>query len=281
MLAYRHGFHAGNHADVLKHAVLLGVLDYLQRKPSGITCVDTHAGAVVHELDGPFAQRTREHETGIGRLWAQPPASPLLARYRAAVAAHNPGGVLRRYPGSPSLVMAALRAQDRLRLFELHPTEAEGLAAACRGRHPQIMVRHDDGFAGLKAVLPPPTPRALVLIDPSYEDKRDYTRVVEAVREALRRCATAAVLIWYPLLADGRAAAMVRRLTRLRPSSWLDARLMVRAPSAEGFGMHGSGMFVINPPWVLPGALAEALPELVARLGQDAQAGQQLAYRID
>ena len=281
MLSYRHGFHAGNHADVLKHAVLLELLAYLQRKDGGISCVDTHAGAIDHALDSDFAQKNREYETGVARIWGATPRSELLQRYRQAIADHNPDGILRRYPGSPALMDARLRPQDRLRLFELHPTEAADLSAAFAGRRPPVVVTRGDGLAGLRAALPPTTPRALVLIDPAYENKRDFRGVVDALRESLRRFATGVYMVWYPLLPGSDTRQLPSRLRRLQPSAWLDVQLSVRRPNPAGYGMHGSGVFVINPPWTLPAQLQAALPEMLEYLAQDDRAGHRLQHRID
>lgn len=277
MLSYRHVFHAGNHADVLKHAVLLAALDYLNRKDKPYWVVDTHAGAGGYRLDAGRATSHAEYADGIGRLWQAPDLPPLLARYVAAVRTDNADGVLRRYPGSPLLALRTMRPADRLRLFELHPADVkllgQALAAAAPDAQQRVQIRQEDGFAGLKALLPPPPRRGLVLIDPSYEDKRDYAAVVAAVKDGLQRFATGAFMVWYPLLQKNESIALAGKLKKLAPD-WLHATLAVQAPAADGLGMHGSGVFLANPPWTLAAELKSSLPWLkeTLKLGADATA---------
>jgi 23S rRNA (adenine2030-N6)-methyltransferase len=272
MLSYRHVFHAGNHADVLKHATLLAVLDYLNRKDKPYWVIDTHAGAGGYRLDAGRAQSHAEHADGIGRLWAHGDLSPLLARYVAAVRIDNPDGRLKRYPGSPLLALRAMRPADRLRLFELHPADVKLLAQAITGAAPDAQkrtaIRQEDGFAGLKALLPPPPRRGLVVIDPSYEDKRDYAQVVTALKEGLQRFPTGTYFVWYPLLQRNESIQLAGKLKKLAPD-WLNATLTVQAPAANGLGMHGSGVFVINPPWTLAEELRATLPWLADTLALD------------
>jgi len=269
MLSYRHVFHAGNHADVLKHAVLLAVLAYLNQKEKPYWVIDTHAGAGGYRFDAGRAKSHAEYVDGIGRLWERSDLPPLLADYVAAVRADNPDGQLKRYPGSPLLAFNAMRPTDRLRLFELHPADVKLLAQAITGAAPdaqkRVQIRQEDGFAGLKALLPPPPRRGLVVIDPAYEDKRDYTRVVEALKEGLQRFPTGTYLLWYPLLQKNESIQLAGKLKKLAPE-WLNATLTVKAPSPDGMGMHGSGVFLINPPWTLAAVLKETLPWLAATL---------------
>jgi 23S rRNA (adenine2030-N6)-methyltransferase len=273
MFSYRHAFHAGNHADVLKHVVLVQLLRHLAAKDTPFWVIDTHAGAGVYALEGAWASKRGEFAEGIGRLWTRQDAPPPVADYLAAVRAANPDGVLRHYPGSPFIALQHLRERDRLRLFELHGNEHDVLAAhiAAAGRHAsrRTIVAAADGFTGLQALLPPPPRRGLVLIDPSYEDKRDYTRVADALRGALTRFATGCHAIWYPQVQRREPAELVRTLTRMPDLKWLHATLTVRTPSPDGLGLHGSGMFVVNPPWTLPAAMQACLPWLAEVLGQD------------
>lgn len=280
MLSYRHAFHAGNHADVLKHAVLLGVLDYLNQKDKPWWYVDSHAGAGLYDLSGAYAGKNAEYETGIGRLWGRNDLPPLLAHYVALVRGLNPDDRLRRYPGSPWLAFDRAREEDRLRLFELHSTEQRLLTEAFVGAGRQVKVEAMDGYDGLKSVLPPPPRRAFTLIDPSYEEKRDYPRTVEALKDSLKRFPGGIYAVWYPLLQKPDARMLPDRLRAARPASWLQVSLTVHAPAADGFGMHGSGLFIANPPWSLPEQLQETLPYLVKRLGQDAGAGFTLEHEI-
>lgn len=284
MFSYRHAFHAGNHGDVLKHAILVQALDYFTRKDSAFWVIDTHAGAGLYALDGDWAHQSGEAAGGLERLLnaARPPK--LIERYLQALAAFNPEGAIRRYPGSPCLALHALRPQDRLRLFELHPTEIDVLDATlkrqARDRHRQVMIEHSDGFAGLQRLLPPPSRRAIVLIDPSYEDKQDYRHVLHAVQGGLRRFAQGSYFVWYPLVQRIQAHELPRALKRL-PVTWLDVSLTVRKPSADGLGMHGSGVFIVNPPWTLQEELRDALPWLKDALAQDAHAHFQLEHSAD
>jgi 23S rRNA (adenine2030-N6)-methyltransferase len=264
MLAYRHGFHAGNHGDVLKHVVLVHLLNHLGQKPVPLLCVDTHAGSGLYLLADRFAQTTGEHEQGIGKLWSRVDAPAAVADYLALVRRFNPDGALRQYPGSPAIAQALLRPRDRLHLFELHPSDFKALTAHF-GREQGCRVALGDGFEALRSQLPPVSRRSLVLIDPSYELVADYTRVVVCVRDALARFAQGVYLIWYPIVRRSAAAQLPARLTRLAraaPKGWLHASLTVGEPDEEGFGMSGSGVVVINPPHTLRTALADALPWL-------------------
>lgn len=265
MLSYRHVFHAGNHADVLKHTVLLAVLDYLNQKDKPYWVIDTHAGAGGYRLDAGRATTHAEYEDGVGRLWQRSDLPPLLARYVAAIRADNPDGRLKRYPGSPLLAFHSMRPGDRLRLFELHPADvkllAQNIAGAAPDAQKRAAIRQEDGFAGLKVLLPPPPRRGLVLIDPAYEDKRDYLRVVETLKEGLQRFPSGTYLVWYPLLQKNESIQLAAKLKKLAPD-WLHATLTVQPPAPDGLGMHGSGVFLINPPWTLAAALKQTLPWL-------------------
>jgi len=278
MLSYRHVFHAGNHADVLKHAVLLAVLDHFNQKDKPYWLIDTHAGAGGYRLDAGRATTHAEFSEGIGRLWEHPNLPPLLARYVAAVRADNAEGKLRRYPGSPLLALRAMRPADKLRLFELHPADVkllgQAIAAATPDAQKRVQIKQEDGFAGMKALLPPPSRRGLVLIDPAYEDKRDYAAVVTAVKEGLQRFATGTFMVWYPLLQKNESITLAGKLKKLAPD-WLNATLTVQPPNPDGIGMHGSGVFLVNPPWTLAAVLKETLPWLaeVLKVGADGTAG--------
>ena len=279
MLAYRHAFHAGNHADVLKHAVLVAALRHMNQKDKAWRLVDTHAGAGAYALQGEQAGKLGEYRQGIARLWDEAPLPPLLHDYREQVRAANPDGALAVYPGSPCIARGLMREQDQLRLYELHPSDHALLAQAFDGDR-QVQVQRGDGFAGIKAQLPPPSRRGLLLMDPSYEIKTDYAAVVAAAREALTRFAECVVLVWYPQLDLRESAQLPQRLKAVADAQakkgWLHARLTVAPPNERGFGMLGSGMFLINPPHTLAAQLREALPLLVKRLGQYAGATHRL-----
>ncbi|HMO44919.1 MAG TPA: 23S rRNA (adenine(2030)-N(6))-methyltransferase RlmJ [Rubrivivax sp.] len=267
MLAYRHAFHAGNHADVLKHLVLVQLLQYLRLKDKGLRIVDTHAGAGLYALDSPEAQKKGEYLQGVARIRDAHDTPAAVADYLQLLRRFNAGGVLRQYPGSPLLAQALLRPQDQLRLFELHPADHQALQALLGGAR-GVDVQQADGFARLKSQLPPPTRRALVLIDPSYEGHGDYAQVTATLRDALRRFAEGVYMVWMPQVAKPGAAALPRTLMALAPRGWLHARLTLQQPDALGFGLAGSSVVVINPPHTLHAALQPALPWLVRELGQ-------------
>jgi 23S rRNA (adenine2030-N6)-methyltransferase len=267
MLAYRHAFHAGNHADVLKHTTLALVLRYMNLKEKGYRLVDTHAGAGGYSLEGRFALKKGEFEQGVLRLWARDDLPEPVADYVACVRAFNDGQKLRQYPGSPAVAQMILRKQDQLRCFELHPTDHRILASYL-GTQRGIEVYDTDGFDGLKGQVPPSSRRGVVLMDPSYEGNGDYGRVVASLREAVARFPEGVYMVWYPHVSKLEAAQLPKRLEALAPNGWLHARLTVQLPDAQGFGLAGSGVFVINPPYTLHDRLGEVLPYLTEVLGQ-------------
>ncbi len=269
MLSYRHAFHAGNHADVLKHFIEVQLLHYLAQKDKPFWYIDTHAGAGCYALDSGYATQNAEYESGIDRLWDREDLPAPLADYVALVKRINPDGLMKLYPGSPLVAQELLREQDRMRLFELHPTDSDILQDNFCGHGSQVLMQQADGFGALKALLPPPPRRALVLIDPPYEDKQDYLRVVTSLREGLKRFANGVYAVWYPQLQRAEAGQLPEQLKQLPVKSWLHVALTVQRPREEGFGMHGSGMFVLNPPWTLYATLQEVMPYLVSYLGQD------------
>ena len=267
MLAYRHAFHAGNHADVLKHTVLMLVLRYMNQKDKPYRFVDTHAGAGGYSLEGGYAQKKGEYEQGVARLWERDDLPEALADYVNLVRQFNADGKLAQYPGSPAIAQMTLRAKDQMRLFELHPTDYRILSAYL-GEQRGAEVRNADGFENLKGTLPPSSRRGVVLMDPSYEGHNDYGRVIAALRDALLRFAEGVYLVWYPQVSKLEAAQLPKRLEGVAPKGWLHVRLTVQVPDTQGFGLAGSGMFVINPPYTLHDELAALLPTLVDVLGQ-------------
>ena len=282
MLSYRHAFHAGNPADVLKHLVWIQVLDYMTRKDKPFMVVDTHAGAGMYLLQGDMAQKTGEWATGIGKLWSLPiDALPeAVARYRHVLADANEGTALMRYPGSPWISGHCTRSIDLLRFFELHSSDAPLLAQALRFAQKRTQITQADGLAGLKALMPPPSRRAAVLIDPSYEDKADYGKVIQTLRDALQRFATGTYVLWYPELARRESVELPERLLKLGAANWLHVTLSTQPPAADGLGMTGSGLFVINPPWTLPQALEATLPWLAQQLATDGYSDFTLDWEI-
>ena len=274
MLAYRHAFHAGNHADVLKHTVLALVLQYMNQKEKGWRYVDTHAGAGGYSLEGEYAKKRGEFELGIAKLLGHADLPEPLAELVRLVQAFNGGPNVKhiaQYPGSPAIAQMLMRPQDQLRLFEIHPTDHKILASYL-GDVPGVEVKMADGYASLKSTLPPLTRRGVVLIDPSYEIKTDYARTLAALREALERFADAVVIIWLPQLQLLEAAQLPQRLKATADSAgkkgWLHAQLTVAQADERGYGMLGSSVFVANPPHTLFTALQPVLPFLVENLAQ-------------
>ena len=267
MLAYRHAFHAGNHADVLKHITLLLVLRYMNQKDKSYRMIDTHAGAGGYSLEGQYAQKKGEYLQGVARLWERDDLPEAVADYMALVRQFNPDGMLEQYPGSPAFAQMLLRSQDQLRLFERHPTDHRILEAYLGGVR-GAEVKDTDGFEGLKGQVPPSSRRAVVLMDPSYEGHGDYPKVITSLREAILRFPEGVYMVWYPQVSKLEAAQLPRRLEGLAPKGWLHARLTVQQPDSQGFGLAGSGMFILNPPYTLHAQLLEVLPYLTEVLGQ-------------
>ncbi|MBI3187366.1 MAG: 23S rRNA (adenine(2030)-N(6))-methyltransferase RlmJ, partial [Gammaproteobacteria bacterium] len=251
MLSYRHAFHAGNHADVLKHCVLMLVLEYMKQKDKPFLYVDTHAGAGLYDLHGDWAKKTRDYDTGIGRIWQSgvKNAPEAMRAYLQAIESLNPQGELNEYPGSPWLAQFMLREQDRARLFELHTKEYQ-LLSALFARDKQIKTELRDGFQALSAVLPPPERRAVILVDPPYEVKADYQTVIESLKTAHKKFSTGVYLLWYPVVNRKYVNSIERELIDSGIRNILLAELAI-GPDAEDAGMTASGMIVINPPWQL------------------------------
>jgi 23S rRNA (adenine2030-N6)-methyltransferase len=301
MFSYRHAFHAGNHADVLKHTALIAVLRHMTQKDTALHVFDTHAGAGLYRLDGDYAQTSGEAADGYLKLLAATsaapdpkgkPLAPALQDYLDTVASFNKAGSHKVYPGSPFLIHHLLqgRDRDRLKLFELHPTDAKTLggniAQLNAGR--LITVLQSDGFEGLKKFLPPPSRRALVLCDPSYEIKSDYARVVDMMTDAVKRFATGTYMVWYPIIPRPEAHDLPRKLKTLanresRP--WLHATLTVKSSKLttddEGDtvrpGLPASGVFIINPPHTLKASLTSALSQAAVFLAQ----GKHKAFEVE
>lgn len=280
MLSYRHAFHAGNHADVLKHFVLVQLLEYFNQKDKPYWYIDTHAGAGCYSLDEAFARKNAEFEEGVGRLLGRKDVPKPLKSYLRLVRELNETGKLRLYPGSPCCAAPLLRDDDRMRLFELHPADNRLLRQTFEDANSKAIVLEQDGFTGINAFLPPPSRRALVLIDPPYEVKSDYRTVVSALKECLRRFPTGTYAVWYPRLQTMLSRELPDKLKRLPITSWLNVSLDVSTPSEDGYGMHGSGLFIINPPWTLPETLKTVMPWLVQVLGLDDGATFGLEYEI-
>lgn len=271
MLSYRHGFHAGNFADVIKHTALVCLLQSLHRKETPCFVLDTHAGAGHYNLASAQAQKNCEHEAGIARVLAAPAAPQTVQDYVALVHRCNGRGPLKRYPGSPWLIQQLLREQDHACFTELHNTEFEILNNNfSKARH--VAVQKMDGYHALKALLPPKQARGLVLIDPPFELRNEFNQFADGLLLAARRWRTGIVTGWYPLLAHKSAATMLDTLARSGQRKILHLQLSLSDTAMEG--MYGCGMIMINPPWQLDEELATLLPWLHGILSPTRQ-GQQ------
>jgi 23S rRNA (adenine2030-N6)-methyltransferase len=269
---YRHAFHAGNHADVLKHVVVLALCEALAAKPSPCFALDTHAGRGLYKLDGEAAQKTGEARDGIARLQAEAPRDPAVQRYLAAVRACRAQHGAQAYPGSPWLLAHALRAQDRIAACELHPEEAHVLRGQFAG-DPRVAVHERDGYAAVRALLPPRHgatrfARGLVLVDPPFEAQlAEFDAALAALKDGLARWPQGTYALWYPVK-QGRALQPFRRVAaRLPAKSALLLELLVR-PDDSPLRMNGSGMLVLNPPWRFDAAMRPTLDALRRALGE-------------
>ncbi|MET0437970.1 MAG: 23S rRNA (adenine(2030)-N(6))-methyltransferase RlmJ [Devosia sp.] len=275
---YRHVFHAGNFADVVKHTILTRILAYLMRKDAPFRVIDTHAGVGLYDLKGAAAEKTGEWVDGIGRLIDQDfsePAKDLLAPYLDAVRAQNPDGDLRFYPGSPLITRNMLRQQDRLMALELHPIDVESLRENFAGDF-QVRVTHVDGWQALGTHLPPKEKRGLVLIDPPFEERNEFERMAQNLIKAHKRWPTGLYALWYPIKDVADVDKFVALLQASGIPKILRLELTIRAPS-DPPRLHGTGMIVVNPPFVLEKEMRTLLP-LLADVLSDEGRGQ---WRID
>lgn len=267
MLSYRHSFHAGNFADVLKHIILIQCLEHLRKKDKPFCCIDTHAGPGKYELDSDYALKNREFDNGIGKLWQRSDLPECVARYVSLIKGFNSPDKLTRYPGSPLIARQLLRDKDRLCLFELHNTEIK-LLSAVAVKDKRINVFHADGLKGSLKLLPPFERRGLVLIDPSYEIKSDYQQVVETLITMHKRFATGTYALWYPVIDRNRNQELERAIQASGIRNVQLFELGIHADSHQ-HGMTASGMIMINPPWTLATEMKQALPWLAGILGTD------------
>ena len=272
---YRHSFHAGNHADVLKHAILLRMARLMQRKEAPLCYLDSHAGTALYDLQGEDASRTGEYLDGIGRLWARDDLPELLAEYRDAVARHNPTGGLRLYPGSPQVVADVLRDDDRMILSELHADDAATLRAHFAPDY-RIAVHQRDGYELPKAFLPVAEKRALWLLDPPFEKGDDLQRCVAAVQAGIQRMRQTVVALWYPIKDERLLREFYRQISHAGLPKVLRVELGVR-PTDTRLGLNGSGLMLVNPPWPLWEQLEETLPWLATQLAQSGEG----SWRMD
>ena len=271
---YRHAFHAGGFADVVKHIVLVRILTWLQDKPGAFRVIDTHAGAGVYDLTGEEAQRTGEWLTGIARVMQarfSEAVLPLVTPYLDIVRAFNPPAQLKAYPGSPLIARALLRPQDRLTACEVEPKARKHLIAALR-RDTQARVVDLDGWTALPAFVPPKERRGLVLIDPPYEDKDEFTRLADGFTEAFSKWPTGSYLLWYPAKSRRATDALARHVAEVAASGPTPGKCLrlefSAAPQAADSALVSAGLLLVNPPWMLMGELKAILPELEKPLGQ-------------
>ena len=276
---YRHAFHAGNFADVVKHLIVCRIVEYLKRKPAPFRVVDTHAGIGLYDLGAEEAERTGEWREGIGRLWTgrlSGEAADLAEPYLDTVRAENPEGELRHYPGSPLLVRRLLRPSDKLVAFELHPDDATALAALFRRDREGSGVAAD-GWDALAGQLPPPERRGLVLVDPPFEMPGEFRRLAGGLARAHRRFAGGTFALWYPIKDVVEVESFIASLEQSAIPDMLRIELTIRAPSTPP-RLHGTGMIVVNPPFALETELRVLLPELALCLADEARGGWRLEW---
>ena len=260
MLSYQHHYHVGNHADVLKHWILYECITYMQKKPKALDYIDTHSGAGLYQLNDSKTQKLKEFESGVNVLLDRPIDE--LNEFISLLKGFTSAG---EYPGSPTIVGSLLRDMDKSWLYELHPqTFAElqqHFATKKSQRKKQTFVRQEDGFIGLQALLPTASKRALVLIDPSYELKQDYSNVVNTIQKAIQKMAQSMILLWYPVVHRSDVDFIEQQLLNSDVRNVLQLELSITADSDEK-GMTGSGMIIVNPPWTLTTTAETVLPKL-------------------
>ena len=279
---YRHAYHAGSFADVVKHAVFCRVLAHLREKPAAFRVIDTHAGAGAYDLTGAEASKTGEWREGINRLLTAAPEAKvrtLLSPYLDAVAARNPDGRLIAYPGSPALAQTLLRPQDRLLACELEPRAAAALARQLRG-DPRAKALALDGWTALTAYVPPKERRGVVLVDPPFEQPDDFSRLAQGLAAAHRKWATGIYLLWYPIKDTAAVAAFIRRIRLLGIAKTLRAEVIVSS-ATDAARLRGTGLILVNPPWPLHDELKVMLPAVAAALAGDHKAALTLDWLAD
>lgn len=284
---YRHHYHAGNYADVFKHVLLLQLIRAMQRKAKGFLYLDTHAGRGGYDLSVPSVlpdgrSREPEYPAGIGRLWGALDLPPALSEFVALVRRFNDrhgatGPELKHYPGSPWVAKLLLRPQDRLALCELRADDAEALDFEF-ARESRVTVQVIDGYTGLKALLPPPEKRSLVLIDPPFETKGEFADIARGLKDALKRLPGAVCAVWYPLTERARPAEFHHALLELATPA-LFAELTIAGEGAD-LRMKGCGLLVLNPPWQIDREIRAVLPALQARLKADAGAATACGWLV-
>ena len=265
MLSYRHGFHAGNFADVFKHILLINVLQYLNKKDKAYMVVDTHSGAGEYRLDHVFANKTQEYQSGVSRIMGYEGADESIHDFVKIIRSFNTSSELQIYPGSPQIIKGLLRHQDFLRLFELHPADFEELKKLFLGAR-NTMVFNKDVLKELSSVLPPHTRRGVIFMDPSYEMKSDYIDVVHCVIDAWKMFKQGVYMIWYPVVKRAQINNMKRMFEQSFVKNIVQIEFQLHRDNDDK-GMTGNGFFIINPPWVLENQARKALPDLLSLIG--------------
>ena len=278
MLSYRHAFHAGNFADVLKHAVLTNVLEYMTRKDKGYTYIDSHSGAGMYQLTEEYAQKTGEYKQGIAKLINNDDIPEALEEYIALIQSFNQAEELKLYPGSPAVAKEFSRRQDSAHLFELHSTEINYLTEFCQ-RWSKAHVKQSDGYQGILSLLPPPSRRGVVLIDPPYELKEDYAKAVKTIISAYKKFATGTYILWYPVVKRELIDKMREQFIASDVKNVLQVEFCMQKDT-DAYGMTGTGLYIVNPPWQLTQQLEAIMPYLKDKLG-DSQSSYSLEQIIE
>ncbi|NRA53486.1 MAG: 23S rRNA (adenine(2030)-N(6))-methyltransferase RlmJ [Gammaproteobacteria bacterium] len=279
MLSYRHSFHAGNFADVLKHTVQSLIIESLKQKPTPFVYHDTHSAAGRYDLRDAKSEKTGEYKEGIARLWHRDDIPDLMQPYIDTIEALNPNGDLTYYPGSPMVAWQLMEQQNRLELTELHPTDIELLRQEFAGQR-KVRIQQIDGYKGLKGAMPPAQRRALVLIDPPYELKTEHDDAIKGIVESHRRFATGIYALWYPVVSRAQVERFCQKFSEQGIKKILRIELCVKGDTNE-FGMTGSGMIIVNPPWKLEQQMRELLPWLTKQLKQDNSAHFTLEWLVE
>lgn len=278
MLSYRHAFHAGNFADVLKHAVLTNVLEYMTRKDKGYTYIDSHSGAGMYQLTEEYAQKTGEYKQGIAKLINNDDIPEALEEYIALIQSFNQTEELKLYPGSPAVAKEFSRRQDSAHLFELHSTDINYLTEFCQ-RWSKSHVKQSDGYQGILSLLPPPSRRGVVLIDPPYELKEDYAKAVKTIISAYKKFATGTYILWYPVVKRELIDKMREQFIASDVKNVLQVEFCMQKDT-DAYGMTGTGLYIVNPPWQLTQQLEAIMPYLKDKLG-DSQSSYSLEQIIE
>ncbi len=279
MLSYRHSFHAGNFADVLKHLVQVLIIEALQQKPTPFVYHDTHAAAGRYNLRDKTSEKTGEYKDGIAKVWLRDDIPEVMETYIDIIQSLNPDGQLNYYPGSPLVAKSMIGKTQRMELTDLHPTDLALLEQEFAGDR-KVRIQKLDGYKGINAMLPPPQRRALVLIDPPYELKTEHDDAIKGIVAAHKRFSTGIYALWYPVVSRPQVTKFCEKFTKQGIRNILRVELNVKQDTSE-YGMTGTGMIIINPPWKLEKQLREVMPFLVKHLGQDSKANFKIEQLVE